>query len=99
MKSISAIHLAITENTENILMKRVPHISIRESHNASISAMLNSHIKQGIAQEVPQQSLCLVLKPLRVYRKSSPQIVTLRSCEEKYGGSKGYKDSTLMQAL
>ena len=29
-------------NTENILVKRAPHISIRESHDASISAMLNS---------------------------------------------------------
>ena len=28
-----------------------------------------------------------------------PQIVTLRSCEEKYGRSKEYKGSTLMQAL
>jgi len=28
-----------------------------------------------------------------------PHIITLRSCEEKYGGSKGYKGSTLMQAL
>jgi len=28
-----------------------------------------------------------------------PQIVTLHGCEEKYGRSKGYKGSTLMQAL
>jgi len=28
-----------------------------------------------------------------------PQIFTLRGCEEKYGRSKGYKGSTLMQAL
>jgi len=28
-----------------------------------------------------------------------PQIVTLRGCEEKNGRSKGYKGSTLMQAL
>jgi len=28
-----------------------------------------------------------------------PQIVTLCGCEEKYGRSKGYKGSTLMQAL
>ena len=45
MKSISAIHPAIMENTENMLVKRVPHISIRESHNTSISAMSNSHSK------------------------------------------------------
>jgi len=30
MKSISAIHPAITENMENILVKRTPHISIRD---------------------------------------------------------------------
>ena len=42
MKSISAIHPAITKNTESILVKHAPHISIRESHNASISAMSNS---------------------------------------------------------
>ena len=41
MKSISAIYPAITENTQDILVKRVPHISTRESHNALISTMLN----------------------------------------------------------
>ena len=45
MKSISAIHPAITENTENMLVKHASHISIRESHNtldnSSISAMSN----------------------------------------------------------
>ena len=30
---------------------------------------------------------------------SLPQIVTLRGCEEKNGGSKVYKGNTLMQAL
>ena len=76
MKSTSAIHPAITENTENILVKRTPHISIRESHNASISPMSNPfhniRSKQGIVQKVSQQFLCLTLKPLRVYLKSSP---------------------------
>jgi len=28
-----------------------------------------------------------------------PQIVTLRSCEERMGDQRGYKGSTLMQAL
>ena len=32
----------ITENTENIVVKRTPHISICESHNALILAMSNS---------------------------------------------------------
>jgi len=40
MKGISAICSAITENTESILVKCTPQI--RESHNASISAMSNS---------------------------------------------------------
>ena len=39
---VATIHPAITENTENILMKRMLDISIRESHNAFISAMPNS---------------------------------------------------------
>ena len=41
MKSISAIHQALTENMDNMLVKHVPHILILESHNASISAMSN----------------------------------------------------------
>ena len=98
MKSISAIHPAITENMENILVKCAPHILIRESHNASISAMSNSFhnicSKEGIAREVPQQSLSCAEAITCL-----PQIVTLRGCEEKYGRSKGYKGSTLMQAL
>ena len=93
MKSISAIHPAITENTENILVKRAPHILIRESHSCN-GELVSLHIKLGIAREVPHQSLsrteaisCL------------PQILTLCSCEEKNGRLKGYKGSTLMQAL
>ena len=83
MKSIAAIHPAITKNMENILVKRVPHISICESHYTSISAMLK-HSKQGTVWEVPQQSLRLVLKPLRVYCKSSPYMVLKKSMEIKY---------------
>jgi len=84
IKNISAIHPAITENTENILVKRMPHFSMRES---SISAMSNLFHKQGIVWGVPQQSVCLALKPLRVYRKLSP----LRSCEERMGDQRGTK--------
>ena len=40
-ENISAIHPAVMENMENILVKRAPHISIFESHNASISAISN----------------------------------------------------------
>jgi len=42
MKSTSAIHPAITKNTEDSLVKCASLISMRESHNALISAMLNS---------------------------------------------------------
>jgi len=28
-----------------------------------------------------------------------PQIITFRGCEERMGGTKGYKGSTMMQAL
>jgi len=42
MKSTSAIHPAIMENMKDSLVKCTPHILMRESHNASISAMLNS---------------------------------------------------------
>ena len=42
LKSIPAIHPTITDNTENILVKRTPHILIHESHNVSISVMANS---------------------------------------------------------
>ena len=34
MKGISTIHPAITENAENLIVKPVPHILVRESHNA-----------------------------------------------------------------
>jgi len=40
-ESISAIHLANTENSKSKLMKCAPHISIRESHNTSISVIYN----------------------------------------------------------
>ena len=36
MKSTSAIHPAITENTEDSFVMRMPHISMHESHNTSI---------------------------------------------------------------
>jgi len=42
MKRSSAIYPAIAENTEDSLVKCVPHISIHESHNASVLAMSNS---------------------------------------------------------
>jgi len=38
--------------------------------------------------------LCLMMKPLHVYRKSSP----MSGCEERME-YKGYKGSTMMQAL
>ena len=41
MKCISAIHPAITENAEDLLVKCAPQISMHESHNALILTMLN----------------------------------------------------------
>jgi len=43
MKSISAIHIAIMENTEDPLVKCMPYnFLMHESQNVSISAMSNS---------------------------------------------------------
>ena len=61
-----------------------PHMSIHESHFSNVKLVLQ-HSKQGIAGEVPQQSLCLVLKPLRVYRKSSPYAVVKKSMGDQRG--------------
>ena len=41
LESISAIHPAITENVEDLLMKFMSNISICESHNTTIPAMSN----------------------------------------------------------
>jgi len=87
MKSISAIYPTITENTENVLVKCASHISICEKLNFSNVELDSLHSKQGIAREMPQQSLCLVLKPLRVYYKSSPYAVVKKSM----GGQRGTK--------
>jgi len=43
MKSTSAIHPAIAENMEDS-QKCTPHISISESHNTSVSAILKNII-------------------------------------------------------
>ena len=56
MKSISAIYPPIAENMENdILVKRAPHISIRESHTVSISAMSNlfhNIVSQAFSEDI-----------------------------------------------
>ena len=39
MKDNTAIHPAIMENTENLLVKHTPHTSTREIHLGLISAM------------------------------------------------------------
>ena len=64
MKIISAIHSAITENTENLLVKCAPHTSMSKSHDASISAMSNL-FHSIISEELCKKCLCdLTLKPL-----------------------------------
>jgi len=53
---------------------------------ASISAMGNSlHNIISIAWEVPHRSLCLVLKPFRVYRKLSPYAVVKKRMGDQRG--------------
>ena len=66
-----------------------PVISILESHNASISPMLNPF--HNI--EVLQQSLCLALKPLCVYWKLSPYKVVKKEWEIK-GIQRQHHDTT-----
>ena len=41
MKSISTIHPAITENTEDSFVKHASHTSMHKSHNVLISVILN----------------------------------------------------------
>ena len=81
MKSNSAIHPDIMENTGNSLVKWAPHIWIRENYNISISAVLSLFYNQGIVWEVPLWTLCFTLKSLCVYHKSSPTC----GCEERIG--------------
>jgi len=57
VKSICAVHPDLTENTENSLVKHVPHISIHESHNASILAISNS-FHSTISKEWYEKCLC-----------------------------------------
>jgi len=45
VKSTSEIHPAITENTEDSLVKCMPHLSMRESHN-------NSNIKTSLQYQL-----------------------------------------------
>ena len=68
-----------------ILVKRAPHIQIHESHNVSISAMSNSfhNIVSKVQHEKCLIDLCFALKPLRVYRKSSPYKVVKKGWEIK----------------
>ena len=57
MKSISAIHPAITENTENMPMKHMPHISICKSYNASILTMMKLY-HSIVSKEQDENCLC-----------------------------------------
>ena len=54
MKSTSAICPAITENKEDSLVKHVPHIYMRESHNTSISGMAISF--HNITRKIKNQN-------------------------------------------
>ena len=87
MKSTSAIHPAITENTEDSFVRQVPHISMCESHNALITAMLNLFHNNIIAVRSVRRYLYLALKPLRTNHKSSP----IRGCGERMEAQRGSK--------
>ena len=88
MKSTSAIHPVITENTEDTLMKCVP---ISQCVKASISAMCNSFHNIRAVECVKRlcniKILCLTLKPLCANCKLSP----ICSCEERMGAQGGSK--------
>ena len=63
-----------------------PYLDTWKLYTVSISAMSNSFhsiVKLGISREVPHRSLCLVLKPFRVYRKSSPYAVVKRMGDQR----------------
>ena len=70
-----------------MLIKRAPNISIRESHNASLSAMSNSFhniVSKAWCEEcLSDLYACLALKPFRVYHKSSPYAVVKKEWEIK----------------
>ena len=70
---------------ENLLVKHEPHIPIRESNNASVSAISNSfhNIVIKAKHEKCPSDLCFALKPLRVYHKSSPYVVVKKEWEIK----------------
>jgi len=67
MKSIPAIHPAITESTENVLVKRAPKISYWKTHSqyASYSAMF-CPLYNNISKEQHEKHLC---NPSSQYRK------------------------------
>ena len=90
MKKISAIHPAITENKEKMLLKHVPKTSLRESHNASISAM--SDLFQNIVSyRLTMRSASVIFMFRTEAIMCLLQIVTLRGCEQRMGDQRGTK--------
>ena len=85
MKSISEIHPAITENTENTLVKCATYLDTR-NHKASISAMLNS-----FHNIVTMRSASAIFMSRTEAITCLPQIITLRGCEERMGDQRGTK--------
>ena len=75
MKSISVIYPAITENTENILVKRVPHILIHESYNTSILAISNSfHSIVKVTNENKIDIYQIISLPIQSIYLSTPML-------------------------
>jgi len=89
MKSIFAIHPAITENTENMLMKCVPHFLIHESHNVSISAM--SSLFHSIVSKAKYEKFLCDLSVSHWSHYVSTANHYLKQFWRKHGDSKGYK--------
>ena len=87
---MKSIHPTIMENMENSLVKYMPHTSICESHNASISAMLNLFHNIRSASVV---FLCHT-KRLHVHRKLSP----ICGCEERIGAQREHHDTSIVAA-
>jgi len=88
--SLQSIH-PIRENTEDSLLKYTPRISIQESHNVSISAMLNWFNKIIAVRSVSAIFRSRAEAIRRYNHKLSPYAIVKKE--------PGHKGSTMMQAL
>ena len=96
IKSTSAIHTAITENTEDSLMKFAPHILMCESHSTLISL---SHFELISYNIIAMTSVSTNFVSCTEAIMRLPQIITYTQLWRKNRDTKGFKGSTMMQAL